>query len=103
MKDKKLAFSFALGISLSALPIVHANANPFRMETLRSGYLLADATETQALSKKVDETKCSETDQKDAKTAEEKCKPNTRSSEPNTKVKSGWCGDGGRCGYKRRE
>lgn len=110
MKQKKVALTFALGatcaISLSALPIAHAYDNPFRMNTLQSGYLLADAADAKASSKKKDETQCDEAkqgDMKAAKTAGEKCSKNSSSGEVSTKVKSGWCGDGGRCGYKRPE
>ncbi len=110
MRNKKVAFTFALGatcaISLSAFSVAHANDNPFRMNTLQSGYLLADAADAKSSSKKKDETQCDEAkydDKQGAKAADDKCKQDNRSGETSTKVKSGWCGDGGRCGYKRPE
>lgn len=109
MNSKKIAFNLALGsacvISLGAFPVVQASENPFRMSALPGGYLLADASDTHVASKKTNLVKCDEAksgDQKDTKTADDKCNQESRSSE-SSKLKSGWCGDGGRCGYKTRE
>ena len=57
MNGKKSALSLAIGsafaVSLAASPIANAAENPFGMSALKSGYILADASD-----KKMPEGKC---------------------------------------------
>ena len=80
MNGKKTALSLAIGsafaVSLAASPIANAAENPFGMSTLKSGYMLADASDMKASDKKMPEGKCG--DKKDAKAKDAKCGGNMK-------------------------
>ena len=98
MNGKKTALSLAIGsafaVSLAASPIANAAENPFGMSTLKSGYMLADAS-----------------DMKDAKAKDAKCGGNMKHDAAAGKMKDGKCGNTakmkegkcgeGKCGSKK--
>jgi uncharacterized low-complexity protein len=100
MNGKKTALSLAIGsafaVSLAASPIANAAENPFGMSALKSGYMLADASD-----KKMPEGKCG--DMKDAKAKDAKCGGTMKHDAAAGKMKDGQCGNTakmkeGKCG-----
>jgi uncharacterized low-complexity protein len=106
MASKKTALTIALGsafaASLSMVPAAHAAENPFAMQTLDKGYMVADAGD------KAKEAKCGNAKKKAApaatKAKEAKCgdmsaksKDNMKYTDP--KMPEGKCGVG-KCGGK---
>jgi uncharacterized low-complexity protein len=88
-----LALTAALGASTAAL----ADDNPFGMQTLDHGYLLADAN-TKAEDGKCGEGKCgaeTEAKAKDGKCGEGKCGADKKTAD--SKAQDGKCGEG-KCG-----
>ena len=108
MASKKTALTIALGsafaASLTMVPATHAAENPFAMQTLEKGYMVADAGD------KAQEAKCGNTKKKAApaatKAKEGKCgdmsansKDNMKATDP--KMPEGKCGEG-KCGGKKK-
>ena len=94
MNAKKSALTLAIGsafaVSLTAVPTAQAENNPFAMQQLQSGYLVADNHMGQDA--KAKEGKCGGKTEADMKAKEGKC-GNT------AKMKDGKCGEG-KCGAK---
>lgn len=94
MNGKKTALSLAIGsafaVSLAASPIANAAENPFGMSALKSGYMLADASDMKASDKKMPEGKCG--DKKDAKAKDAKCGGNMKHDAATGKMKEGKSG-----------
>ena len=96
MNAKLTTLSLAIGsvfaVTLVAAPAANAASNPFGMQQLNSGYLVADA---KAADGKCGEGKCGA--KKDAKAADGKC--------GDKKAADGKCGDkkaaDGKCGDKK--
>lgn len=109
MNSKKTALSLAIGsafaVSLAAAPAAQAAGNPFGMQALKSGYLLADAD--MAKDGKVKEGKCGGTQAQPGKAKEGKCGDMSEKSKDNMKatdkkMPEGKCGEG-KCGGKKPE
>jgi len=99
MASKKTALTLALGTafaaSLAASPVVHAAENPFAMQTLDKGYMVADA------GAKTKDGKCGG-DKTAAKAKDGKCGDMSEKSKDNMKatdkkMPEGKCGEG-KCG-----
>ena len=128
MNGKKTALSFAIGsafaVSLAGTPVANAAENPFGMSALKSGYLLADATDAKPMEAKPVEGKCGgKKDEKakdgkcggkkDAKAKDAKCGGAMKKDAAAGKMKDGKCGnkakmkDGkcgeGKCGGKKAD
>ena len=89
MNAKKSAITLAIGsafaVSLSAIPTAQAENNPFSMEKLQNGYLVADNHAGKA---------------KDGKCGEGKCGGKKADDKAGAKAKDGKCGEG-KCGGKK--
>ncbi len=92
-KSMKKSMSLALGTTfvaaMSASPVANADANPFGMQNLESGYM-------QVAEGKCGEGKCGENKAKEAKCGEGKCGEKAKAK------KEGKCGEG-KCGEKAKE
>jgi uncharacterized low-complexity protein len=93
MASKKTALTIALGsafaASLSMAPAAHAAENPFAMQTLHNGYMVADAGDKAA------EAKCGSAKKKAeaaAKAKEAKCGSAKKKAEAADKAKEAKCG-----------
>ena len=88
MAIKKSALTLALGTAfvatLSASPVVNAAGNPFAMQTLDKGYMVADAE------MKAKDGKCGGATAADMKAKEGKCGDAKAAT---SKAKDGKCGD----------
>jgi uncharacterized low-complexity protein len=86
MANRKTALTLALGsafaASLAAAPIASADENPFKLESLKSGYQVADSHK--AKEGKCGEGKCGGDKAKEGKCGEGKC--------GGDKAKEGSCG-----------
>ena len=105
MNGKKTALSLAIGsafaVSLAASPLANAAENPFGMSALKSGYMLADASDMKASDKKMPEGKCG--DKKSTKAKDAKCGGKMKHDAATGKMKDGKCGNTakmkeGKCG-----
>lgn len=89
MKNRKPSLTLAVGsafaLSLTALPNVQAADNPFGMQALQQGYLLADAKTPEG---KCGEGKCGGKKKTDGKAAEGKC----GGAKSDAKMPEGKCG-----------
>ena len=83
-----LAIGSAFAVSLVAVPVANAAENPFGLQQLNSGYLVADA---KAKDGKCGEGKCGA----DKKAADGKCGADK-------KAKDGKCGEG-KCGADKKK
>ncbi len=99
MNAKKSALTLAIGsafaVSLTAIPTAQAENNPFAMQQLQSGYLVADnhmGKDGKAMEGKAMEGKCGGAKEKDMKAKDGKCGNKA-------KMKDGKCGEG-KCGGK---
>ena len=99
MAINKTALSLALGtaftFSLATSPVVNAAENPFSMQSLDKGYMVADAD-------KMKDGKCGASKTK-AKTKDAKCGGDMEKDAAAGKMKDGKCGDAakmkdGKCG-----
>lgn len=93
MKQAKLtpvaaALGTTFAVSLSASPLVNAAGNPFSMNDLTSGYMVAEAEGT-----------CGNMPMDEEATVEDS-KP-AADSKPQAKAEEGKCGEG-KCGEKRK-
>ena len=93
MANKKTALTIALGsafaASLTMVPATHAAENPFAMQTLDKGYMVADA------GAKAMEAKCGADKKKAeemAKTKEAKCGADKKKADEAAKAKEAKCG-----------
>ena len=112
MAIKKSTLTLALGTafaaSLTASPVVNAAQNPFAMQSLDKGYMVADAGDKAKDGKcggnketKAKDGKCGAS--KDAKAVEAKCGGNMEKDAAAGKMKDGKCGNApkmkdGKCG-----
>ena len=107
-KARKTHLNIALAASIGAAAGIAgyaqaSSSNPFAMQSLNSGYMVASA-DTKAKEGKCGEGKCgsnkpkSETKAKEGKCGEGKCGGNKAKSE--SKAKEGKCGEG-KCGSKK--
>jgi uncharacterized low-complexity protein len=106
MNGKKAALSLAIGsafaASLAVAPVANAAENPFGMQALKSGYMLAAADMDKAKDgkcggakdAKAKDGKCGGA--KDAKAKDGKC-----GGAKDTKAKDGKCGEG-KCGGAKK-
>ena len=105
MNAKKTVLSLAIGsafaVSFAAAPSASATEAAFGMSALKSGYMLADASD-----KKMPEGKCGDmktTKAKDAKCGStmksDKTKAKAKGKSASTKMPEGKCGEG-KCGAK---
>ena len=99
MNGKKTALSLAIGsafaVSLAASPIANAAENPFGMSALKSGYMLADASDMKASDKKMPEGKCGDMSAKSndgMKAADKKMPEGKPGGKKVTKAQDGKCG-----------
>jgi len=101
MSSKKTALTIALGTafaaSLAGAPAVNAAANPFAMQSLEQGYMVADAGEKADAAPKAEgeakmkDGKCSG----DKKMKDGKCSGDKKAkSSSKKKMKDGKCGEG---------
>lgn len=76
----------------------------FRANQLPHGYMLADTRPAQTAEKTGQESNMLERAARDGESEAQNAKAaeNPAPPKPNSKFPEGWCGDGGRCGYKRR-
>ncbi|MHB1231098.1 MAG: HvfA family oxazolone/thioamide-modified RiPP metallophore [Burkholderiales bacterium] len=92
MNSKKTRLTLALGsafaVSFAAAPVASAAGNPFGMQPLKSGYLLADA--------KMQDGKCGGK-KTDTKAKEAKCGGSMEKDAAAGKMQDGKCGEG-KCG-----
>lgn len=99
MKRNKTALSLAVGSAFAAsmlsLPAAQADNNPFAMQQLQSGYLLAD-NHAKPKEGKCGEGKCG--GKKDAKAKDGKCGEGKCGG---AKAKDGKCGEG-KCGGAKK-
>ncbi len=100
MTQSKTLLSLAVGTAFAATaalaPVAHAADNPFGMQKLSSGYLLADAhdkTKEGSCGGKAKEASCGADKKKDGKCGEGKCGAD--------KKKDGKCGEG-KCGADKK-
>lgn len=105
MALKKTALTLALGsaivAALAAAP-VSAAQNPFAMQSMEKGYMVAEAAPAAADAGKAAEAKCGAKDKAKAKAKEGKCggKKSATDADANKKMmKEGKCGEG-KCGAK---
>lgn len=93
MSSKKTALTVALGTafaaSLAGLPAAKAAANPFAMQSLERGYMVADASEKADAAPKAE----GEAKMKDGKCSGDKKAKDAKSS-GKKKMKDGKCGEG---------
>jgi uncharacterized low-complexity protein len=90
MNSKKTALTLAIGSAFAAslaAPVASAADNPFGMQALKSGYMLAEAGDAKPM-----EGKCGGKKEQEMKAKDGKC-GNT------AKMKDGKCGEG-KCGGK---
>jgi len=96
MNGKKTALSLALGsafaVSLASAPVANAAENPFGMQALKSGYMLAEADT--AKDGKAMEGKCGGKKEAEMKAKDGKCGNKA-------KMKDGKCGEG-KCGAAKK-
>ena len=103
MANKKTLLSLAVGTAFAATaglaPIAHAADNPFGMQTLRTGYQMAQAdTTTEAPAEKAKDGSCGADKKHDGNCGADKKKDGTCSA---AKMKEGKCGNkkkDGKCG-----
>lgn len=109
MNTKKTALTLAIGsafaASLAAAPVAKAAENPFGMQALKSGYMLADADMTK--DSKAKDGKCGGTKAQASKAKDGKCGDMSEKSKDNMKatdkkMPEGKCGEG-KCGGKKTE
>jgi hypothetical protein len=100
----RLAIGSACAISLSAYLPANAAEQLFSIHPLPHGYMVADATDAKAMDKAIGENTGDEggTGKTQGANATAEKKPEAKPSSNEGKVSDGWCGDSGRCGYKRR-
>jgi len=94
LKPIAAAVAAALTVSVMAMPIANADANPFDLTELSSGYMVAEMEEGKcgegkAAAEKMEEGKCGE-----GKCGEGKCGEGEAAAE---KMEEGKCGEG-KCG-----
>jgi uncharacterized low-complexity protein len=96
MNTKKTALSLAIGsafaVSLAGTPVANAAENPFGMQALKSGYVLAEADT--AKDGKAVEGKCGGKKAEEMKAKDGKCGNKA-------KMKDGKCGEG-KCGGTKK-
>jgi len=94
LKPIAAAVGAALTASVIAMPIANADANPFDMTELSSGYMVAESEEGKCGEGKCGEGKCGEGKAEEGKCGEGKCGEG--------KAEEGKCGEGkcgeGKCG-----
>jgi uncharacterized low-complexity protein len=98
MKATKSTLSLAIGsafaASMIAVPAAHAENNPFAMQQLQSGYMVA-AADTAAAPAKAAEGKCGGKKEGEMKAKDGKCGNKA-------KMKDGKCGEG-KCGAGKKD
>ena len=97
MKASKTTLTLALTAVVGAAGIAHAAGNPFALNALPQGYMVAAADKAQ--DGKCGEGKCGGT-KKDAKAQDGKCGEGKCGGAKETKAKEGKCGEG-KCGGKK--
>jgi uncharacterized low-complexity protein len=94
MSSKKTALTVALGTafaaSLACLPAANAAANPFAMQSLEQGYMVAAAGEKADAAPKAE----GEAKMKDGKCSGDKKMKDGKCSSKKKKMKDGKCGEG---------
>jgi len=117
MNAKLTSLSLAIGsvfaVSLVAAPVANAASNPFGMQQLNSGYLVADAkaADGKCGDKKAAEAKCGDKKAAEAKKKDGKCGTGKCGAKKDAKAHDGKCGDkkaadekkpaDGKCGAKK--
>lgn len=97
MKASKATLTLALTAAIGSVGIAHAAGNPFALNALSQGYMVAAADK--AKEGKCGEGKCGGT-KKDTKAKDGKCGEGKCGGASNAKAKEGKCGEG-KCGSKK--
>jgi uncharacterized low-complexity protein len=98
MKASKATLTLALTAAIGAAGIAHAAGNPFALNALSQGYMVAAADKAQ--DGKCGEGKCGGA-KKDVKAKDGKCGEGKCGGAKETKAKDGKCGEG-KCGGTKK-
>ena len=107
MNATKTTLTLALTAAIGAAGIAHAAGNPFAMQSLRGGYLVA-AADDKAMEGKCGGDKAKASKAKDGKCGEGKCGANKAKAKAKAKAMEGKCGADkakateGKCGADKK-